>query len=204
MFSHGKRSERDYRGRGRVPVAVELEEDLERLEAELRQLKIEYDMFFAGAMPKPPIEHRAAIERMIKQYSQSPFRKYAARFHFNSIVSKFNSFSELWAKTLRTVEEGDRPAPAVADRAGAGARVLATCRVKDPSKEHESLRQLHARFLELRKKLGTAEGKLSFESFVSGVASQAKKLREKAGCHEVELRLVVEDRKVQLKARPGR
>ena len=36
------------------------------------------------------------------------------------------------------------------------------------------------------------------------VASQAKKLREKAGCHEVELRLVVEDRKVHLKARPGR
>jgi len=195
----------DYRGgAGGFPVTVETEEDLERLEAGLRQLKIEYDMFFAGATPKPPIELRTAIERRIKQYSQSPFRKYASRFHFNSIVSKYNSFSELWAKMLRNVEEGDRPAPAVADRAGAGPRVMATCRVTDPGRDQESLRQLHARYLELRKKLGNADGKLSFESFVSGVASQAKKLREKAGCREVELRLVVEDRKVQLKARPGR
>jgi hypothetical protein len=183
---------------------VETEEDLDRLEAGLRQLKIEYDMFFAGATPKPPIELRASFDRMIKRYSNLTFRQYATRFHFNSIVSKYNSFSELWAKMLKNVEEGDRPAPAVADRAGGGARVLATCRVKDPSREHESLRQLHARYLELRKKHGNAEGKLSFESFVSGVASQAKKLREKAGCHEVELRLVVEDRKVHLKARPGR
>lgn len=185
-------------------MTVETEEDLAPLEAGLRQLKIEYDMFFAGATPKPPIELRASIERTIKRYSQTSFRHYATRFRFNSIVSKFNSLSELWAKMLRNVEEGDRPAPAVADRAGAGARVMATCRVKDPSREHESLRHLHARYLELRKKLGSADGKLSFESFVAGVANQAKKLREKAGCREVELRLVVEDRKVHLKARPGR
>jgi len=205
MFSPWSARAAIIEGAGRFPVAVETEEDLERLEAGLRQLKIEYDMFFAGATPRPPIELRAAIERRIKQYSQSPFRKYASRFHFNSIVSKYNSFSELWSKMLRNVEEGDRPAPAVADRAGSGPRVMATCRVKDPGREQESLRQLHARFLDLRKKLGNASGgNLSFESFVSGVASQAKKLREKAGCHEVELRLVIEDRKVQLKARPGR
>jgi hypothetical protein len=185
-------------------TTVETEEDIERLEAGLRQLKIEYDMFFAGATPKPPVELRASLDRLIKRCSATPFRQYSSRFRFNSIVSKYASFSELWAKMLRNVEEGDRPAPAVADRAGAGPRVMATCRVKDPSREQESLRELHARFVELRKKLGNAEGKLTFDSFVSGIASQAKKLREKAGCHEVELRLVVEDRKVQLKARPGR
>ena len=33
---------------------------------------------------------------------------------------------------------------------------------------------------------------------------QAGKLREKSGCDKIELRLAVKDRKVQLKARPGR
>jgi hypothetical protein len=185
-------------------VTVENEADIERLEAGLRQLKTHYDMFFAGASPKPPVEMRSELERMIKRYSHSPFRRYATQFHFNSVVSRFNALSELWSKMLRGVEEGDRPAPAVADRAGGGSKVVATCRVKDPVTEQESLRLLHARFLELRRRLGESDSKVTFENFVSGVTSQARKLREKAGCGEVELRLVVQDRKVQIKARPGR
>jgi hypothetical protein len=37
-----------------------------------------------------------------------------------------------------------------------------------------------------------------------GVESQVQRLRRQAGCDQIELRLVVKDDKVQLKARPGR
>jgi hypothetical protein len=118
-------------------------------------------------------------------------------------VSRFNSLSELWAKTLRALEEGDRPAPAVADRAGGGEQLIARCTVKDPAAERAMIQILHARFLDARKKVGVVNGKLPFESFVRNVSAQADKLREKAGCDKVEIRVIVVDRKVVVKARPS-
>ena len=183
--------------------SASIEADIARLETRLRELKIQYDMFFNGALPREPFELRADVERLIKRHSNAPIRKYAQRFHFNSLVSRFNSLSELWSKTIRTLEEGDRPAPSVAGR-GNGEKVVTTCRIHDPVKEQELLRFLHSRFVEARRKIGDANGRVPFKDFVRGVSSQAKALRDRSGCDEIELRIVVVDRTVHLKARPGR
>jgi hypothetical protein len=183
--------------------SASIEADIARLETRLRQLKVQYDMFFNGALPREPFELRADVERLIKRYSNAPIRKYAQRFHFNSLVSRFNSLSELWTKTIRNLEEGDRPSPAAAGR-GPSEKVLTTCRIHDPIKEQELLRFVHSRYLEARRKMGGANGKVSFSDFVRGITSQAKSLRDKSGCDEIELRLIVADQKVHLKARPGR
>lgn len=185
-------------------LSTELEADIARLEIGLKQLKVQYDMFFAGSVPRPPLELRAEIERLIKRYTNAPVRKYSARFHFNALVSRFNTMSELWAKTIRSLEEGERPAPAVADRAGRDEQLVARCTVQDPLLERDRLKALHARLVEARKQTGEKDGKLSFESFLKGISSQAGKLREKNGCDKVELRIIVKDRKVVVKARPGR
>ena len=184
-------------------VSTELAADMARLESGIRQLKIQYDMFFAGSIPKQPHELRAEIEKLIRHYSVSPIRKYAPRFHFNALVSRFNSLSELWAKTLRALEEGDRPAPAVADRAGPAERIIARCTVADPKAERDHLRLLYESFLEARKKAGDGTGKLPFDNFVRSLTAQVGKLRDKTGCAKVELRIIMQDRKIAVKARPG-
>ena len=91
----------------------------------------------------------------------------------------------------------------VADRVK-NERLLTSCRVADPSQEEASMKLLHARFVEARKKAGEGEDGVSFRAFVKGIASQTRRLKDKTGCEEIELRIVVQDRKVQLKARPGR
>jgi hypothetical protein len=185
-------------------VSPETELDIDRLDVGLRQLKIQYDMFFAGAVPKQPHELRADVEKIIKRYAQSPIRKYAVRFRFNSLVGRYNSLSELWSKTLRNLEEGNRTVPALADRGANGESVVAACTIHDPANDRVPLQLLHAKYVEARKKVGEIDGKISFDAFVSGISAQARRLREKNGCDSVELRIVVADRKVQLKARPGR
>ncbi len=183
----------------------EIEAELERLETGLRQLKIQYDMFFAGAIPRQPLELRAALERVIKRYTNAPLRKYAHRFHFNSLAARYNSLTELWSKTLCRLEEGDRTAPALQDRVVPDAeRVLARCHIHDAVQEQEALKLLHARFLAARRKAEGNGTKISFESFLKGIAAQADRLRRSSGCEQVELRLVVREGKVLLKARPGR
>ena len=180
-----------------------IEADLARVESGLRQLKIQYDMFFAGAIPRQPFELRTQLDQLIKRLANASMRSYAHRFHFNALLGRYTSLTELWTKTVRNLEEGDRPAPAVIERHGAGQRILATCRVYDPETEEATLRTLHECFVEARRKSGLANPGVSFESFAQGVSSQAKRIREKTGCEEVELRLVIEDRKVHLKAKPG-
>ena len=185
--------------------SVGIEEDIERLEVGLRQLKIQYDMFFAGAVPKQPTELRSELERLIRRYANAPLRKYAHRFHFNSLAARYNSLSELWAKTLKGIEEGERQAHGLTEKASSQEqRVLAKCRIRDAIREQEILRLLHARFLEARKKAGGNGGSVGFDSFVRGISQQAERLRETSGCDQIELRLVVHEGKVLLKARPGR
>ena len=185
-------------------VSTELEAELGRLESGIRQLKIQYDMFFAGSIPKQPLELRNELERIIRRHSATPIQRYASRFHFNALVSRFNSLSDLWAKTLRGLEEGDRPAPAVADRAGGAEQIIAHCTVTDPTVQTDLLKLLHSRLLDARKKAGEAPDKVSFEKFVLAISGQAQKMREKTGCAKVDLRVIVVDRKVTVKARPGR
>ncbi len=183
-----------------------IEADLARLEDGIRQLKLQYDMFFSGAIPRQPFEMRTQFEQLIRRYANAPIRKYAHRFHYNAIVSRFNSLSEHWAKTLRSIEEGNRPAPALLDRQGKGAgeRVVTTCHLRDLTNQREALQILHECFLEARRKVGVLNSQVSLESFIRGISVQAQRLREKSGCSEVELRLVIENRNVHLKARPGR
>ncbi len=183
---------------------MSIETDISRLESGIRQLKIKYDMFFAGALPLQPMELREEIERLIRRNSTEPIQRYAHRFHFNSLVSRFNSLSELWGKTIRSREEGERPIPAVAhlrdNRKDSPDQVTIT----DPEKDVAELRKLHARYLAERCR---AEGKtpnISFEKFVKGISSQASRLRQKTDCQGIELRIIVENEKVHLKARAGK
>ncbi len=184
---------------------VGIEEDIERLELGIRQLKIQYDMFFAGAIPKQPLDLRVEIERLIKRCANSPMRKYVHRFHFNSLSTRYSSLTEFWARTLRGLEEGDRPPAIVHPRApGDDEKILARCRIHDPLHEQEMLKVLHARFLDAREKGMANGGKVSFESFLRGITAQADRMRAVSGCEQVELRLVLHEGKVLLKARPGR
>ncbi len=185
-------------------ASADIEADIQRLEAGLRQLKVQYDMFFSGALKREPLELRAEVERLIKRYANAPIRKYATRFHFTSLATRFSTLSELWSKTLRSVEEAGRPVPAPAERPHAEEQLVAACHIRDPRGEEPSLRLLHAKFLEARKKAGAEPIPLSFEGFVEGIARNVARMKEKAGCDRVELRVIVRDRKVHLKARPGR
>lgn len=177
--------------------------DIAKLDAGIRQLKIQYDMFFAGALPREPQELRAELEKIIRRHTYNPGLKYAERFHFNALVSRYNCMSELWNKTVRSLEGSDRKAPALCDKFDIKERLVARCRLSDVGSSQDNLRRLHSRYVAARKRCGTG-GAPTFESFVRGIDTQIQRLREQTRCDQIELRLVVRDDTVQLKARPGR
>ena len=179
----------------------EIEADIERLEHALRRLNIEYGRFFAGTLPKPPDDLRFQVKKLIKRYMDAPIRKYAVRYQFNSLVSRYNILSERWAKATRDQEEGPRRP---ARRVATADNLVATCKIRDAEADEAVLRVLHSRFMAARRQIGDSKSSLSYEKFASTVARQAGTLREKAGCEHVEFRVIIEGGTVRMKARPGR
>lgn len=187
------------------PVAPqELEADIARLEVGIRQLRVQYDMFFAGALKREPFELRARIEQLIKRYSQNPPGRYADRFRLNTLVSRFNSLSELWGKRVRSREEGSTRHQSFAESVGIRERLVARCRLQQADADDADLRRLHSRYVDAKRRSGLPEAKLpSYEAFARGVAAQTRRLRDSSGCDSIELRLIESDEAVQIKARPG-
>ena len=93
-----------------MPEATEIERELKGLEAELRQLEAEYNMYFAGRLPRPPVETRARVTTSMRRIDRLHIRNTADRFRFLTLQSRFQTFLDLWERGLRAREEG-RPGP---------------------------------------------------------------------------------------------
>lgn len=85
--------------------AAELEQQLTRMEDDIRKLKIEFDIYFNGATKRPPLEARARLESFIKRVSDNRALTYAQRYHFNTLVARFTSYRELWRRMLKAKGE---------------------------------------------------------------------------------------------------
>ncbi|MGE3465773.1 MAG: hypothetical protein AB7J13_02475 [Pyrinomonadaceae bacterium] len=91
-----------YRGsQSKAEESAELDQQLGRLEDDIRKLKIDFDIFFNGATKRPPLEARARLESYIKRIADNRSLTYAQRYYFNTLVSRFTSYRELWRRTLK-------------------------------------------------------------------------------------------------------
>lgn len=82
-----------------------VEEDIRRIDVDITKLKIQFDLYFAGSVPRPPTSQHDALEKQVKQL-QFSIKSVADRFLYNAVLNKFNAYSELWLKNLRIKEEG--------------------------------------------------------------------------------------------------
>src|SRR6187200_787139 len=93
-----------------MPELTDVQKDLLTLAAGLKQLEAEYNMFFAGRLPRPPWETRGRVAAMVKRLDRTHINNTGDRFRFNTLQTRFATFSDLWERGLRAREEG-RPGP---------------------------------------------------------------------------------------------
>jgi hypothetical protein len=177
---------------------------MQRLEAALKQLEAEYNMFFAGRLPKPPWETRGRVAAMVKQYDRAYIQNYADRFRFSALQARYHAFVDLWDKGLRAREEGRAVGPfAQKPKAEAAARrtedkIKHVAAFTDPMKEMDKLHELYNSLVDARKEIG--EEAVPFHKFADLVKTQVKKLTSE-GHTEVAFRVAVKDGKVNFTAR---
>ncbi len=183
---------------------TDIERDLARLEADLRKLEGEYNMFFAGQLPRPPWETRSQVESLIRRYDRAHIQSNVDRFRFSTLQARFATFADLWDRGLRAREEG-RPGPFVrapAAPAGKGPapadHIVHVATLADPVRDIEKVRDLYERLMEARREVG--EEAVPFHKFVNLLRDQVGRLR-KAGSPEVAFRVAVKQGKVSFTAR---
>ncbi|HEX8286581.1 MAG TPA: hypothetical protein VF556_01215 [Pyrinomonadaceae bacterium] len=85
----------------KLEESAQIDQQFVRLEEEIRKLKIDFDIYFNGAAKRPPLEARARLESNLKRIADDRNLTYAQRYQFNSLVSRFTSYRELWRRMLK-------------------------------------------------------------------------------------------------------
>lgn len=80
---------------------VLIDQQLARLEEDIRKLKIDFDIYFNGASKRPPLEARARLESTFKRVADNRNLNYAQRYLLNTLIGRFTSYRELWRRTLK-------------------------------------------------------------------------------------------------------
>jgi len=188
-----------------VARGSDIEHSLLKLEADLRKLEAEYNMFFADQLPRPPWETRTRVDESVKKLERTcaVSGTYAERFRLHTLQSRFATFVELWDRGLRAREEG-RPGPFGHRRHGEAAhadrddRVVYVTVFADPSEELDRLRELYERITDVRRELGEAQ--VPFHKFAGLIRDKVAGFR-KRGAPEVAFRVTVHEGRITFSAR---
>ena len=188
-----------------MPDPTDIQRDLQKLAAELKQLEAEYNGFFAGRLPRPPWETRGRVEAIIKRWDRGVIETSVDRFRFQTLQARFASFVDLWDRGQRAREEGragpfGTPPPKAAARKDEGpdSKVVHVTAFRDPMREMDKLHALYDSLMDARRQIG--EDAVPFHRFAALVKDQVSKLKE-SGTPEVAFRVAVKDGKVNFTVR---
>jgi hypothetical protein len=197
-----------------------VDEEITKLDDNLRRLKIEYDVYFGGGAKKPPVEIEWRVTSGLKRIGETMKLNYAQRFRFNAIAQRYAVFCDLWRQKMKVKEEGyRRPADAALGITGlrheqevVAAEALElqehpekvhkpfSVAFSDTKRETDKLRALFGAMVEARKKTGTPSD-ASFDSFRNFVQKKTEQIRREYGCHAVEYTVETQNGQVRLKAK---
>lgn len=182
------------------------DEQLSRLEEDIRRLRIEFDIFFNGAAKRPPYDTKGRVETLIKRLGDDRTLTYAQRFRYTSLTSRYNAFRDLWRRIMQGREEGRDPLSAARASVKRDSPHLEPVSFvcADAHKDITTVKNLYDCLLEAKRQCGETTEDLSFARFHSLIASKADGLKERLGCDRVRFSVTIESGHVSFKAKAER
>jgi hypothetical protein len=183
-----------------------IDDQLVRLEEDLRRLKVEYDVFFNGASKRPPFDTKSRVESHIKRLFDERKMAYAQRYRYNSLVAGYVALRDLWRRNMQDREEGRDPLAAARAALGkADNRAVkernASFVCADARADKEAVRELFDALVEAKQKCGEPVDDFSFAKFHRMIASKTDSLKERLGCERVRYSIYTEAGRVSFKAK---
>jgi hypothetical protein len=179
------------------------DEQLTRLEDDIRRLRIEFDIFFNGGAKRPPYDTKGRVETLLKRLGDDRSLSYAQRYRYNSLAARYNAFRDLWRRTMQGREEGrDALSAARASAKKEEPKVEPVSFVcLNAHHEVELVKNLYNSLIEAKRRCGEPTEDLSFPKFHRLIASKADGIKQQRGCERVRFSVTVENGHVSFKAR---
>jgi hypothetical protein len=188
------------------------DDDMGRLERDIRQLKIEFEQYFGGGRQRPPNDIEWRIEQLIKRYGdRAAEMNYAQRFRYGNLAQTYAKYKEIFHKRMRKREEGT-----VDRHFGAAARAIEAARAQgrkaepapaitvvcsDPASESKKVEELYRAFREALASSGEPVDRLSRDKFEKFLLQKSEQIRKEKSGQQIEFMVSVENGKARLKAR---
>lgn len=181
------------------------DEQLTRLEDDIRRVRIEFDIFFNGGAKRAPYDTKGRVETLLKRLGDDRTLTYAQRYRYNSLAARYNAFRDLWRRTMQGREEGRDHMSAARAQVKSETNTHPIESVSfvclDAHRELEVVKNLFTSLIEAKRHCGEPTENLSFPKFHRLIASKADALREQRGCQRVRFSVTVESGHVSFKAR---
>ena len=159
------------KGKSAAFAKQETDEDLGRMEQDIRKLKIEYEQYFGGGKKKPPTDVEWRIEQIMKRYGdRGAEMNYGQRFRYSNLSQTFVKYKEIFHKRMRKREEGT-----VDRHYGAAARAIEAerARLRKPERPPPATGPGAVAIRCQRSRAGTGEGRADLH----GLPASARTIR---------------------------
>jgi len=187
---------------GAVELEVSVEDQLSRIEEDIRRLKIEFDIYFNGAAKRPPYDTKLRIESHLKRLHDDRTLNFAQRYHLNSIQTRYASFRELWRRILQDREEGRGPASRTPARERESTPFVASeFSCTDVRHDVRTVKDVYDALVEAKRSCGEGLRDLTFSKFHRLVMERTEALKQKTGSDRVKFSVDVDNGHVSFKAK---
>lgn len=202
------------------------DEELNVLDAQLRRLKIEYEIFFSNPQKRPPTDVEWKVLALLRKFSDGGGRmNFSQRYRYNEMAQRYAVYSDLWRKKSRIREEGYRrpqdallsvqgvrvaedehkaahhPVYGVSHAAAAAATSSQPFTLHNVDQgEREQVERLYNTLVAAKKKAGEPVSG-GIDSFTAFVQKKTEQIRKQYKCDNVEYSVELTDGHVKLKAK---
>ena len=188
-----------------LEIEATIEDQLARVEEDIRRLKVEFDVYFNGGTKRPPYDTKLRVESHLKRLADDRTLNFAQRYHLNSLTTRYASFRELWRRLIQDREEGRGPMMARAparDESTPFRRAEIAC--EDVRHDVRTVKGVYDKLIEAKRRCGEATKDLSFARFHRLVMERTDSLKEKLGSDRIVFSVDVENGHVSFKAKVDR
>ncbi len=84
----------------------QLNDQAQRMEEELEQLRARYEMWFLGVERREPKRDREEMKRRVERIKTAFTRNTGVKFRIQTLAARFLSYERMWTRSAREKEEG--------------------------------------------------------------------------------------------------
>ena len=168
--------------------------ELDSIEAEMKELQIRYEQYFAGVEKREPLHDRQDLATRLRRFVNRRIIQTDLRFRYQTLATRFHTYASYWDRILRLMDEGRYVRQQ-------GSRLPTPPPAAQPGQTRVEVEKVYRELVEAQRSCNLAGEVPDRRQLASFLEKQKEKIREKFGDREVEFRVVTEGGKPKIKVR---